>query len=66
MLAVTNIRKKMDSCGWSPVKRVEKLVEYVKKTILLLCCGLAKVIDSGAAEVLWLGHKYTIYNIKVS
>ena len=56
----------MDSCGVSSVKRVEKLVEYVKKTILLLCCGLTKVIDSGAAEVLWLGHKYTIYNIKVS
>lgn len=56
----------MDSCGLLPVKRVEKLVEYVKKTILLLCCELAKVIDSGVAEVLWLGHKYTIYNIKVS
>ena len=55
----------MDSCGVSSVKRVEKFVEYVKKTILLLCCGLAIVIDGGASEVLWLKTNYAIYNIKV-
>lgn len=55
----------MDSCGVSSVKRVEKLVEYVKKTILLLCCGPTIVIDGGASEMLWLETNYAIYYIKV-
>ena len=47
------------------MKRVEKLVEYMKKTILLLCCGPTIVIDGGAVEVLWLETNYAIYYIKV-
>lgn len=55
----------MDSCEVSSVKRVEKLVEYVKKTILLLCCGPRIVTDGGVAGVVWLETNYAIYNIKV-